>query len=859
MDLHLHTPASIDYQEPDVSPIQILQAAEAKGLDIIAFTDHNSVRGYADLWREIEDLELLEYLKRLQPGEADRLTEYRRLLSRILVLPGFEFTATFGFHILAIFPESTSVRLMEHLLMQMGVAEDKLGSGEVGATTDVLKAFEILAEHGALVLGAHVNSTHGIAMQGLRFGGQTKIAYTQDQHLHGLEVTDLMLDGGRRSTARFFNGTKAEYPRRMHCLQGSDAHRLTRDPNRETNLGVGDRPTEVELSEVSFRALKDLFLSDHFERVRGYVGLSESVQLFRDDRAQGNTADQTFHESLSTKRTGVSHILRDLVAFANGDGGMIYVGASAFEKRPIVGVPDVDAAVTELRSELSQLVTPLPEVEIESISADGKDILVLRVAPGTEKPYALAPSNILVREGAESVAASRDQIVAMVRATADQVAASAAQAIPPARPSRQEPPAPAVRPSREQTRPVVAERQPDRQPAPRRDDNGQRPRERDDNRTAPRPAARYEPREDPADGRDERPSGDRSRYGGQPRSVAQPDPNGARPERDGTTSGNGRGEPRGRTDDRTRHAERPMVRGSEQPDRHARYEVRSPYGEPDRDEPETDLDRATARRQPVDRDASSYDDRPRREDRAGQVPEARERYEASDGDQDQGRFQPLDRDRYEMARDERARANRSQYDEAARRNDRLNDRLDDDQPRRDDRRDDRRDEQGDDRREGRDTGRTATRYADREPAAPAFAPVPVGITPDGGEEQHIPAAPDRISPSSGVEILAAADVDGVPFFSLHDLRHEEIIRNVTADTGRRLWRYAIEQFEDLDASLAATRWDGDYGFVKSYRPRGGERRYNLAFRGGGEIRVFYGVSDEDIHDGWRAILPARGR
>ncbi|MGI9252405.1 MAG: PHP domain-containing protein, partial [Thermomicrobiales bacterium] len=252
MDLHLHTPASVDFQDPRATPLDILRRAEEAGLDVIAFTDHNSVRGFADMWREIEDLELLEFLKRLHPAEEGRLTEYRRLLRQILVLPGFEFTATFGFHILAIFPEGTSVRLMEHLLLLLGVPEDRFGSGEVGATSDVLRVYEVLAEHGALVIGAHVNSSHGVAMQGLKFGGQTKIAYTQDEHLHALEVTDLGIGAHRRSTARFFNGTKQEYPRRMHCIQGSDAHRLTRDLEREASLGIGDRATEVLLPEVSF-------------------------------------------------------------------------------------------------------------------------------------------------------------------------------------------------------------------------------------------------------------------------------------------------------------------------------------------------------------------------------------------------------------------------------------------------------------------------------------------------------------------------------------------------------------------------------------------------------------------------------
>ena len=107
MDLHIHTPASTDYQQAGVSALDLLRKAEERGLDIIAFTDHNSVRGYADLWREIEDLELLEYLNRMTPAESERLVEYRRLLGKILLLPGFEFTATFGFHILAIFPETT--------------------------------------------------------------------------------------------------------------------------------------------------------------------------------------------------------------------------------------------------------------------------------------------------------------------------------------------------------------------------------------------------------------------------------------------------------------------------------------------------------------------------------------------------------------------------------------------------------------------------------------------------------------------------------------------------------------------------------------------------------------------------------
>ena len=430
IDLHLHTPASIDYQEPRVSPLQILQQAENRKLDIIAFTDHNSVRGYAEMWREIEDLELLEHLNRLQPAESERLAEYRRLLGKVLVLPGFEFTATFGFHILAIFPEGTSIRLMEHLLMSMNVSEDRFGSGEVGATTDVLKAYEILADNGALVIGAHVNSTHGVAMQGLRFGGQTKIAYTQDSNLHALEVTDLALGDHRRSTARFFSGGKSEYPRRMHCIQGSDAHRLVRDPARDTNLGVGDRATEVLLTDVSFAALKALFASDEFDRTRPFVDRSEVVEHVLRARSEGNAQGHAFHESYTTKRAGTSTIVKEIVGMANADGGTIYVGASPFEKRPIVGVEDEAAARAELERDIAEKVVPPLDVSFSSFQLDQKTIVSITVLPGPDRPYAYGGDAILIRVNGETTSASRDQIVSMVRAAAEQRAVTAESPIP---------------------------------------------------------------------------------------------------------------------------------------------------------------------------------------------------------------------------------------------------------------------------------------------------------------------------------------------------------------------------------------------------------------------------------------------
>ena len=157
VDLHIHTPASTDFLEPNVSYLDILEAAEQKGLDMIAITDHNTVAGHRAMTEEIQRLELLEQLGRLREDEKKQLQEYRRLLKKVLVLPGFEFTATLGFHILGIFAPETDVRELEFILRRLNIPPDKLdaGSGEVGATTDVLTAYRVIDEAGGLVIAAH--------------------------------------------------------------------------------------------------------------------------------------------------------------------------------------------------------------------------------------------------------------------------------------------------------------------------------------------------------------------------------------------------------------------------------------------------------------------------------------------------------------------------------------------------------------------------------------------------------------------------------------------------------------------------------------------------------------------------------
>lgn len=429
MDLHLHTPASVDYKQSNVTYLDFLKKAEERNLDILAFADHNSVNGYARYLEEVESLELLERLGRLREDERERLAEYRRLRDKILILPGFEFTATLGFHILGIFPPDTTVRELEHLLLMLRVPPDKLdqGSGEVGATTDALTAYRMINEAGGMAIAAHANSSHGVAMPGFDFGGQTRIAYTQDPNLLALEVTDLE-SKSRRRTAAFFSGTKPEYPRRMHAIQGSDAHKLVFDPKYKNEMGVGDRATEIYLDELSFDAIKQVFVGNDFSRTRPYrPAAEEPYDPIRDAREQGDTLVQSFHERLHEKRSIARAILEDVVALANTNGGTIYIGASSNVKASVVGVDRPEQAGVELRSTISKEITPPLEVQVDVVKSQGKNLLQMIVPRGSEAPYALEGSYIYVRSENETGLAHRDEIVQLVRdALAVEFAASTA-------------------------------------------------------------------------------------------------------------------------------------------------------------------------------------------------------------------------------------------------------------------------------------------------------------------------------------------------------------------------------------------------------------------------------------------------
>ncbi len=284
----------------------------------------------------------------------------------------------------------------------------------------MLTAYRVINDAGGIVIAAHANSNHGVVMRGLDIGGQTRIAYTQDSNLHVLEVTDLEKRGSY-TTRRFFSGSKPEYPRPMRCIQGSDAHRLTREnPTSSKNLGIGDRITEILIDEASFDSLAKVLKGNDLSLTRPYRGPANPIDFVQLAREEGESIVQVFHQSLAQRGGYKDKVLRDICAMLNTNGGTIYVGISADPKEDPIGVRDPKIVIDQLHTAISNRITPQPDIQIDTLPSKNKQVVRITVQPGQEIPYAIDNYQFYVRDDDETNLAVREEVVRLVRRSLQQ-------------------------------------------------------------------------------------------------------------------------------------------------------------------------------------------------------------------------------------------------------------------------------------------------------------------------------------------------------------------------------------------------------------------------------------------------------
>lgn len=131
---------------------------------------------------------------------------------------------------------------------------------------------------------------------------------------------------------------------------------------------------------------------------------------------------QTENKTTELKREYVDDIKNTVVAFANCDGGTIYIGIN--DDGSIRGVDDADETMLRVTNAIRDAVRPdvTMFVDCGGEDIDGKQVVRVTVRRGTARPYYLRgkgirPEGVYVRQGASTVPASETAILDMIKET----------------------------------------------------------------------------------------------------------------------------------------------------------------------------------------------------------------------------------------------------------------------------------------------------------------------------------------------------------------------------------------------------------------------------------------------------------
>lgn len=129
-----------------------------------------------------------------------------------------------------------------------------------------------------------------------------------------------------------------------------------------------------------------------------------------------------FHESshLELKEQINADFKKEIIAFANTDGGEIYVGVNR-DGIP-VGLTQPEQDMERISSMIRDGIHPdlLPFTSIERVRVDEKDLIHITVTRGGRPPYHLSdrglkPSGVYIRHGVASIPASEEMIRELIR------------------------------------------------------------------------------------------------------------------------------------------------------------------------------------------------------------------------------------------------------------------------------------------------------------------------------------------------------------------------------------------------------------------------------------------------------------
>ena len=127
-------------------------------------------------------------------------------------------------------------------------------------------------------------------------------------------------------------------------------------------------------------------------------------------------------ETVELKAIVVEDIKKEIIAFANCEGGKLYIGVQ--DDGTVSGLDNPDETSLRISNMIRDAIKPdlTMFLHYETVTVDGKKIVTVDIQQGTERPYYIAkkglrPEGVYVRQGYSSVPATNTAIRRMIKET----------------------------------------------------------------------------------------------------------------------------------------------------------------------------------------------------------------------------------------------------------------------------------------------------------------------------------------------------------------------------------------------------------------------------------------------------------
>lgn len=341
-DLHVHTPASEDYENKNVKPEDIINEAIKKGLSGIAITDHNNA----------------DWVDKIQKAAQNK---------NLTIFPGVELKVhggKDGIHLVIIFDITKDSKYISSFLNTIKIYNHD-GKADIIADKTAPEIAEELQnfDPNAILILAHCDSSMGVNadMRGEQRSNLFKPEYIS---LLGAEANENnFLDKEKKEKHTriidlFDGGYQNFYKKRLGVYQVSDAHNLQKIGEKFTYFKVDDYVTLEDIKQSLLD--RDTRIRQSFEFKESIYPCIKSLKI-----TSGFLADQffTFHNGLNS------------ILGAKGSGKSLAIELLRF---CLNQQPTNQEILTDHENKLDTCLKVHGEVEVVFIDDSGKEYLVKR-------------------------------------------------------------------------------------------------------------------------------------------------------------------------------------------------------------------------------------------------------------------------------------------------------------------------------------------------------------------------------------------------------------------------------------------------------------------------------------------------